>query len=372
MNQVANIVSEAALSEPSCVLNLMPPASQARPAALSLNPLPTVSELAARYSLSPAVVEQIDNHRRQIKDILAGVDSRLLVVIGPCSIHDVNSAIDYGQRLAALQKQVENELRLVMRAYVEKPRTTVGWKGLVYDPQLDGSNDMAAGLEQTRRMMLELVRLGLPLATEALSPVVTDYVQDLIGWAAIGARTTESQLHREMASGLDCAVGFKNGTDGGVTVALQAMQSAQAAHNYPTVSLCGRPHLRQTPGNPSTHLVLRGGKRPNYEAEYVRSYAAELRANQLPARLMVDCSHGNSNKDYRKQSKVLDDLIGQMRKGSGDIMGVMIESNIHSGQQKYVPGKPLRYGVSLTDGCIGWEETEVLMQKLAAETANRS
>jgi 3-deoxy-7-phosphoheptulonate synthase len=326
--------------------------------------LPTVQQLAERYPISLRLQSQVAAHREKINGILKGTDPRLLVVVGPCSLHDVDAALEYGRRLAQQQEKLRDRLLLVMRAYVEKPRTTVGWKGLVYDPHLDGRHDVALGLSRARDLMRGLIELGLPLATEALSPMVTDYLQDMISWTAVGARTTESQLHRELVSGLPCAAGFKNGTDGSVEVAIQAMQSARSPHAYPALSRCGRPRLRRTPGNTNVHLVLRGGTQPNYDEASVKRHSLALSQQGLPARLMVDCSHGNSGKDYRRQGTVVAEVVRQMRAGHSPIMGVMLESHLRAGQQRVCSGQPLAYGVSITDGCIGWEETETLCESL--------
>jgi len=327
--------------------------------------LPSAQQLVERHPLSAMAQARLRKQRHQISDILHGRDSRLLVVVGPCSIHDPEAALDYGERLAAFQQHCQQQLLLVMRAYVEKPRTTIGWKGLVYDPHLDGRHDMALGLSESRRLMVSLSEIGLPLATEALSPVVADYLQDLVSWTAIGARSTESQLHREMASGLPSTVGFKNGTDGGIQVAIDAMKSASAAHCYPTLSSCGRPQLRRTAGNTDVHLVLRGGRQgPNFDEANVRRYSQILAEHNLPARLMVDCSHDNSGKDYRNQGAVVKEVARQLSHGHSPIMGVMIESHLQQGKQSFCAGKTPEYGVSITDGCIGWDETVEVLESL--------
>ncbi|WLQ13911.1 3-deoxy-7-phosphoheptulonate synthase [Hahella aquimaris] len=327
--------------------------------------LPSANQLRHRYPVNAYLATQLESARTAINNIVHGDDPRLLVVVGPCSVHDTDGVLEYGRRLAELKPQLDDRMQIVMRAYVEKPRTTVGWKGLVYDPLLDGSHHMAYGLDKARRLMVELAHLGLPLATEALSPIVSDYLQDLVSWTAIGARTTESQLHREMASGLTSTVGFKNGTDGGVEVAIQAMQSSRSPHCYPTLSTCGRPQMRKTLGNPHVHLVLRGGRgKPNYDEDSVREYSEALEKHGLPVRLMVDCSHDNSRKDFRNQSKVLNEVARQLKTGSSTIMGVMLESYLQEGTQKVHPDRPLQYGVSITDGCIGWDETERLLTEL--------
>lgn len=326
----------------------------------------TPQELAQLVPLTAEDRLRIAGHRRQVRDIVSGDDRRLLVVVGPCSIHHPDSAYEYGRRLQALAEQVSDRLLLVMRAYFEKPRTTVGWKGYVNDPLMDNSNDLDLGLEQSRQLLAGLSRLGLPLATEALSPLVAEYLQDWISWTAIGARTTESQTHRELASGLESAVGFKNGTDGGIQVAIDAMKAAAHAHEYLGVDPEGRVAIRHTPGNRYSHLVLRGAKgAPNYDAASVARAREALEAAGMGAGIMVDCSHDNSAKDYRRQPDVLRDLVAQIKTGQSGLMGVMLESHLKEGQQK-LAGDPCQLdpGISVTDGCIGWETTERLIGDL--------
>ena len=323
-------------------------------------PLPTPAVLRQRLPLNDLLAAQVQSQRQAIRNILNGQDSRLLVVIGPCSIHDSAAALDYARRLAALAPQVDDQMLLVMRAYFEKPRTTVGWKGLVYDPQLDGSGDMAAGLELARRLMLQMVELGLPLATELLQPLVAGYMEDLLGWAAIGARTSESQIHRELVSGLDMAVGFKNGTDGSMGIAIDAMRSAAHAHQHFGMDDLGRPALVATSGNPDTHLVLRGGNQgPNYDAGSVAAAREAVHKAGLEASIMVDCSHANSAKDPLRQPAVLQDVIDQRLAGDGSLRAVMLESHLFDGSQSL--SADLQYGVSITDGCLGWTGTEQLL-----------
>ena len=327
--------------------------------------LPTAAALHQQYPLGQNLETAIEQHRQEIQNIVSGRDKRLLVVIGPCSIHDTRAALEYGQRLAQLSDKLKGQLKIVMRCYLEKPRTTVGWKGLVYDPLLDDSHDVTLGLTRSRRLMLQLTELGLPLATESLSTIITDYLQDMVSWTAIGARTSESQLHREMASGLTCAVGFKNGTDGNADAAIQSIQSCAAAHCYPTFSSQGQPTLKKTNGNSYGHLVLRGGNdRPNYDEASVKRYEHILKAQDIHAGIMVDCSHGNSFKDHRNQHKVLRDIIRQLKTKHSPIMGVMMESFLNEGKQS-IHQTPLKYGVSVTDACIGWNETQELLTDLA-------
>lgn len=337
---------------------------------ISREALPSAAELRVTLPVSATLDAEICQHRAEINAILAGEDDRMLVVVGPCSIHDMKAAREYAARLVAIEPQVRDRLKLVMRVYVEKPRTTVGWKGLAYDPHLDGSDDMAAGLHQARQLMLEINQMGLPVATELLQPLTAAYLEDLLGWAAIGARTTESQIHREMASGLGCAVGFKNGTDGGVEVAVQAIGAAAHGHRHFGMDDDGRPALIETAGNPHTHVVLRGGHgQPNYDAESVAACRRELVSAGLTPRLMVDCSHANSRKDHRRQSEVMLDVLAQRMQGDDALIGVMLESHLNEGKQALPAASrlsQLRHGVSVTDACLGWETTEHLLT-LAAE-----
>ncbi len=327
--------------------------------------LPTPEALHRALPLEPALARRIEGQRQAIREILAGRDDRLLVVVGPCSIHDPEAALEYARRLAALAPHIEDRILPVMRVYVEKPRTTVGWKGLAYDPDLDGRGDLARGLELSRSLMREIAGLGLPMATELLQPMLAPYLDDLLAWVAIGARTTESQLHREMASGLEAVVGFKNATSGDLQVAIDAMRAAAHPHQHFAMAADGRPMVRETPGNPHTHVVLRGGHgEPNYRAPQVAASRRALEAAGLTPRLMVDCSHANARKDHRRQSEVMLDVLGQRLAGDSALVGLMLESHIHEGKQPLAPGK-LRYGVSVTDACIGWETTEHLLTTAA-------
>ena len=329
-------------------------------------PLPTPAVLRQRLPLNAWQAEQVQAQRQAIRNILNGDDPRLLVVVGPCSLHDTNAALEYAQRLAELAPQVEDQMLLVMRAYIEKPRTTVGWKGLVYDPHLDGSGDMAAGLEVSRRLMLQMIDLGLPLANELLQPLVAGYVDDLLGWAAIGARTSESQVHRELVSGLDMAVGFKNGTDGSMGIAIDAMRSAAHPHQHFGMDDLGRPALVETQGNQHTHLVLRGGNQgPNFDPASVGAAKTALDKAGIQPSIMVDCSHANSGKDPLRQPAVLQSVIEQRLAGDTSLRAVMLESHLFDGNQPL--SEELEYGVSITDGCLGWAGTEQLLLGTAAQ-----
>ncbi|QKS81738.1 3-deoxy-7-phosphoheptulonate synthase [Pseudomonas bijieensis] len=339
------------------------PLSTLNPAneALTLR-LPSSLQLKHQLPLSTALSQQVSAHRQAIRAILDGEDSRLLVIVGPCSIHDPKSALQYAANLARVAHEVSDSMLLVMRAYVEKPRTTVGWKGLAYDPGLDGSDDMATGLTLSRELMREMLQLGLPVATELLQPMAASYFDDLLSWVAIGARTTESQIHREMASGLGMPVGFKNGTDGGVGIACDAMRSAAHPHRHFGVDSQGHPAIIQTPGNPDTHLVLRGGHRgPNYDRQSVTQIHSDLIRLKIPARIMVDCSHANSGKDPLRQPQVFNDVLEQRLQGNRSLIGMMLESHLFEGCQPLGPS--MRYGVSVTDGCLGWESTEQLLRE---------
>ena len=313
---------------------------------------------------STATVQQA---RERVQAILHGRDSRLLVIVGPCSVHDVAAAHEYAAAIAAAQERYQDSLEIVMRVYFEKPRTTVGWKGLINDPHLDGSYDINTGLRLARGLLLHLAEMGLPAATELLDPVVPQYIADLISWTAIGARTTESQTHREMASGLSMPIGFKNGTDGSAITAINAMEAAARPHHFLGINHDGQAAIVTTTGNPDGHLVLRGGNRgTNYHSEAVQEAAAELAKAGLPPRVMVDCSHGNSNKDYRRQGEVAAQVAAQLRAGSGHVMGVMLESHLVAGSQK-IPSdlSQLTYGQSITDACIDLATTSEVLETLA-------
>lgn len=325
----------------------------------------TPEELKKQFPLNAALEAQITASRQTIADITSGKDHRLLVVCGPCSIHDTEAALEYARQLKGLSEQLKDQLYIVMRVYFEKPRTTVGWKGLINDPYMDNSFDMEAGLHIARRLLLDLVEMGLPLATEALDPNSPQYLGDLFSWSAIGARTTESQTHREMASGLSMPVGFKNGTDGSLGTAINAMRAASMPHRFVGINQSGQVCLLQTQGNPDGHVILRGGKSPNYGPEDVAQCEKEMRQAGLRPSLMIDCSHGNSNKDFRRQSGVAESAVAQIKDGNRSIMGLMLESNIHEGNQSSEqPRSDMRYGVSVTDACINWETTETLLREI--------
>jgi 3-deoxy-7-phosphoheptulonate synthase len=320
--------------------------------------------LLQELPMSEAANQTVVDGRDQIKRILQGEDQRLLVVIGPCSIHDPKAALEYAQRLAGLAREVRDRLCLVMRVYFEKPRTTVGWKGLINDPHLDDTFDMAEGLRLARRLLIQVGELGLPAATEMLEPVTPQYLADLVSLSAIGARTTESPTHRQMASGLSMPVGYKNGTDGNLQVALDAMIAARAPHRFLGIDPDGSTAMIFTRGNPWGLLILRGGRSgTNYSPESIAAAAQALQAAKLPPGLMVDCSHANSDKDYRKQGAVWNDVLRQRLAGQKAVVGLMVESNLHEGNQKLTGDlSKLKYGVSITDSCIGWEETEELIR----------
>jgi len=338
-----------------------------------IRPLVPPREIKRRLPLSPAAAETVVRARRAIRDILHGHDRhRLLVVVGPCSIHDPAAALDYARRLKSLADRLAGELVIVMRTYFEKPRTTIGWKGLINDPRLDGSCDVPAGLELARSILLDINGLGLPCASELLDPVVPQYKGDLVSWAAIGARTAESQTHREMASGLSMPIGFKNGTDGSLEVAANAMISAAHPHSFLGITVDGEAAVVKTTGNPDRHIVLRGGGgRPNYHPEDIARALALVAGQGIARPIMVDCSHGNSGKDHRRQAAVCRSVVEQFQRGRREILGLMIESNLRPGRQDWAPGAELAYGVSITDACIGWEETEELLLEAAAAVAGR-
>jgi 3-deoxy-7-phosphoheptulonate synthase len=310
--------------------------------------------------------QTVGRTRAAVVDLLQGLDQRLLVVVGPCSIHDPVAAMDYAHRLKALADELADQLLVVMRVYFEKPRTTVGWKGLINDPRMDDSFHIEEGLHLARQLLVDLNDMGLPCGTEALDPITPQYLGDLIAWSAIGARTTESQTHREMASGLSSPVGFKNGTDGNLDVAINAMLSSAQPHTFLGINGEGQVALTQTRGNAYGHLILRGGAQPNYDSVAVAEAEAELAKAKLPINIVVDCSHGNSRKNHALQSLVLKDVVGQIVDGNRSIKGVMLESNLGEGNQKLGDPKALRYGVSITDACLGWEATADGLREAAA------
>lgn len=329
--------------------------------------LPTPGEVRQSLPMSPVAEQTVVNGRETVCNIIDGKDKRLFAVVGPCSIHDVDAAHEYANRLKALSTEVSDTLFILMRVYFEKPRTTVGWKGLINDPDMDDSFHMEKGVRLARRLLLDLAEMGLPTATEALDPIMPQYMGDLVTWSAIGARTTESQTHREMASGLSTPVGFKNGTDGSLQVAIDALESARQPHHFLGINHDGQPAVFQTRGNSYGHVVLRGGGgAPNYDAEHVAGAAAALRDAGLPDRIVVDCSHANSNKDPEVQPVVARNCIDQVISGGSPIIGLMLESHLHAGNQKITDDlSSLRYGVSVTDGCIDWETTEKTLRAAA-------
>ena len=331
-------------------------------------PLPTPRELEAELPLPDDVRASVVRGRRGVEDILDGRDDRLLVVVGPCSIHDERAALEYAGRLADLARELQDRIFVVMRVYFEKPRTTVGWKGLIYDPDLDGSFDIASGLRRARRLLIQIAGMGLPAAIEFLDPITPQYLADLISWTSVGARTTESQTHRQMASGLSMPVGFKNSTDGNIQIAVDALLSAREPHAFLGIDGEGRTCTVLTDGNPHGHIVLRGGAAgTNYGAEHVRQVYERLAAGGLPQQVLVDCSHANSAKDHRRQSIALRDVLAQRKAGNAGVIGVMVESNINEGKQSLGDDpSELRYGVSITDACIGWDETTALLREAAA------
>ncbi|HHQ4443662.1 TPA: 3-deoxy-7-phosphoheptulonate synthase [Aeromonas veronii] len=326
--------------------------------------LPTPDEMLKDRPCPARLTRQIARSRQQARHILQGEDDRLLLVIGPCSIHDPAAARDYGGRLAELQGQYGKQLQLVMRTYFEKPRTTLGWKGFIFDPDLDGSDQLEKGLTQARELLLALGQEGLACATEFLDLTSMLYLGDLISWGAIGARTTESQLHRQLASALPCPIGFKNGTDGNIRIAVEAILASRAAHLYTQPSGDGQLALVRSHGNPDCHLILRGGRQPNYQSCHVAEAGDLLRQQHLSPRLMIDCSHGNSQKQHARQLLVARDIANQLGAGSHAIAAIMVESFICEGRQD-IGSKPLRYGQSITDSCIGWEQTRQLLDMVA-------
>jgi len=329
------------------------------------------SHVIREFPLRERPAELVYGARQAIHRILHGMDDRLLVVIGPCSIHDPQAALDYARRLAGQRERLKDRLEIVMRVYFEKPRTTVGWKGLINDPGLDGSFDINRGLRIARELLVEINALGLPAGTEFLDMITPQYVADLIAWGAIGARTTESQVHRELASGLSCPVGFKNGTDGNVRIALDAVKAASQPHHFLSVTKGGHSAIVSTNGNEDCHIILRGGNQPNYDRASVDAACREAGAAALACRLMIDASHGNSRKKAENQVGVANDIAEQMADGEARIFGVMIESHLVAGRQDLLVGRPLVYGQSITDACLGWEETVGVLDRLAEGVTER-
>jgi 3-deoxy-7-phosphoheptulonate synthase len=341
-----------------------------------VTPLPPPEHLIRFFPIAGTPVEGlIGDTRERVRRILQGDDDRLLVVIGPCSIHDPAAALEYARKLKAERARHADSLEILMRVYFEKPRTTVGWKGLINDPYLDESYRIHEGLRIARQLLLDINRLGVPAASEFLDVISPQYIGDLIAWGAIGARTTESQVHRELASGLSAPVGFKNGTDGNLKIAIDAIQAAATPHHFLSVHKNGQVAIVQTRGNKDCHVILRGGKQPNYDAASVAAACAEIEAARLPCRLMVDTSHANSAKQYQRQIEVARDIGAQVAGGSRCIFGVMVESHLQAGAQKFSPGKDdpsqLAYGQSITDACLGWDESVALLDGLADAVRQR-
>ena len=338
--------------------------------------LPPPEHLIRFFPIRGSAVESLITQTRQnIHNIISGTDDRLLVVIGPCSIHDPMAALEYARRLAEQRKKYAGTLEIVMRVYFEKPRTTVGWKGLINDPYLDETFRIDEGLRIARQLLIDINRLGLPAGSEFLDVISPQYIGDLIAWGAIGARTTESQVHRELASGLSAPIGFKNGTDGNIRIATDAIQAAAGGHHFLSVHKNGQVAIVQTNGNPDCHVILRGGKTPNYDAASVAAACKELAAAKLPATLMVDCSHANSAKQHERQLDVARDIAGQVAGGSRNVFGLMVESHLNPGAQKFTPGKDdakaLEYGKSITDACLSWGDSLTLLEALSASVAAR-
>ena len=338
--------------------------------------LPPPEHLIRFFPIRGTAVESLITRTRQnIHNIIAGTDDRLLVVIGPCSIHDPAAALEYARRLIEQRKKHAGTLEIVMRVYFEKPRTTVGWKGLINDPYLDETFRIDEGLRIARQLLIEINRIGLPAGSEFLDVISPQYIGDLIAWGAIGARTTESQVHRELASGISAPIGFKNGTDGNIRIATDAIQAAARGHHFLSVHKNGQVAIVQTHGNPDCHVILRGGKAPNYDVDSVTAACRELAAAQLPATLMVDCSHANSSKQHEKQIEVARDIAAQVAGGSRQVFGLMIESHLNAGAQKFTPGKDdasaLEYGKSITDACLSWADSVAVLESLAASVVAR-
>ena len=334
-----------------------------------LDELVTPAAIIGELPCDDAISQTVSEARAALHDILEGRDDRLVVVIGPCSIHDPASAMEYAQRLKPLRDALADELEIVMRVYFEKPRTTVGWKGLINDPALDGSFDINRGLRTARRLLRDINAVGLPAGCEYLDTISPQYISDLVAWGAIGARTTESQVHRELASGLSAPIGFKNGTDGNIRIATDAIQAAARPHHFLSVHKNGQVSIVETKGNPDCHVILRGGKTTNYDAASVAAACKDLEAAKLPATLMVDCSHANSSKQHERQIAVARDIADQIASGSRSVFGVMVESHLCAGAQKFTPGKDdpaqLEYGRSITDACIGWDDSAQVLAILS-------
>ena len=341
---------------------------------LRINHVTEVESPAAihnQFPISESAATTVANSRNAIHNILHGKDDRLLVIIGPCSVHDPKSAIEYAEKLKVVREQLKDDLEIVMRVYFEKPRTTVGWKGMINDPHLNETFDINEGLKRARKLLLDVNEMGLPAGTEFLDLISPQYIADLISWGAIGARTTESQGHRELSSGLSCPVGFKNGTDGTMRIAVDAMRAAERPHVFMSLTKEGRSAIFNTTGNEDTHIILRGGSRPNYDQESVAEAANEMESAGLRPNLMIDFSHANSRKQHEKQIEVARDVASQIRRGNHNITGVMIESHLVAGRQDLIEGRDLVYGQSITDACINWDDSVPVLEQLAAAVRER-
>ena len=329
------------------------------------------NEIITELPISADSSELVFKSRKEISDILHGRDDRLVVVVGPCSIHDPESALEYAKRLKSLEAKHSNQLKIVMRVYFEKPRTTIGWKGLINDPNLDNSYDVNLGLRKARKVLLDINNLGLPAGTEFLDMITPQYLADLISWGAIGARTTESQIHRELASGLSCPVGFKNSTNGSIQVAIDAIGSASNSHIFLSITKEGKSAIFNSSGNEDCHVILRGGSDTNYESSFVESTSKELEAAKKSKNVMIDMSHGNSKKQFKRQLIVNKDISDQISSGENRIFGVMIESHLEEGNQKIGPLEEIKYGQSITDACVGWNDTEIMINQLSTAIENK-
>ena len=329
------------------------------------------NEIITELPISADSSELVFKSRKEISDILHGRDDRLVVVVGPCSIHDPESALEYAKRLKSLEAKHSNQLKIVMRVYFEKPRTTIGWKGLINDPNLDNSYDVNLGLRKARKVLLDINNLGLPAGTEFLDMITPQYLADLISWGAIGARTTESQIHRELASGLSCPVGFKNSTNGSIQVAIDAIGSASNSHIFLSITKDGKSAIFNSSGNEDCHVILRGGSDTNYESSFVESTSKELEAAKKSKNVMIDMSHGNSKKQFKRQLIVNKDISDQISSGENRIFGVMIESHLEEGNQKIGPLEEIKYGQSITDACVGWNDTEIMINQLSTAIENK-
>lgn len=336
----------------------------------SIKAVTSPAEICEDIPISEKAATIVYETRQTIHNILIGKDDRLMLVIGPCSIHDTVAAVEYASRLQPLMEELKDDLLIIMRVYFEKPRTTVGWKGLINDPDLDGSFHINKGLRLARQLLLDINEMAIPAGTEFLDIITPQYLTDMVSWGAIGARTTESQVHREVVSGMSCPIGFKNGTDGTTQIAVDAIRSASQPHNFLSLRKEGTSAIFKTKGNEDCHIILRGGKQPNYNADSINAAASQLQSAKLPARIMVDFSHANSRKQYQLQLQVGHDVAKQVAAGDGRIFGAMIESHLIAGRQDIVAGKELVYGQSITDACLGWEETEPLIRELA-QAANK-